>query len=123
MVYALLRLRPLPAERFRLLRSHLQFAARPSLMSLKIFHICFILLSTILAAGSAVWAFREAANLVLGWVCAAFALIMPPPAQPTAPYSSCSASLARCSLLPADSDSTSTNALTHPFRRTSNSSR
>ena len=46
-------------------------------MSLKIFHICFILLSTILAAGSAVWAFREAANLVLGWICAAFAVIMP----------------------------------------------
>jgi len=46
-------------------------------MSLKIFHICFILLSTILAAVSAVWAFREAANLVLGWVCVAFAVIMP----------------------------------------------
>ena len=46
-------------------------------MSLKIFHICFILLSTILAAGSAVWAFREAANLELGSICAAFAVIMP----------------------------------------------
>ena len=30
-----------------------------------------------LAAGSAVWAFREAANLVLGSICAAFAVIMP----------------------------------------------
>jgi hypothetical protein len=46
-------------------------------MSLKIFHICFILLSTVLAAGSAVWAFREAASLVLGWVCTTFAVIMP----------------------------------------------
>ena len=46
-------------------------------MSLKIFHICFILLSTILAVGSAVWAFREGTSFVLGWVCVAFAVIMP----------------------------------------------
>ena len=45
-------------------------------MSLKIFHICFITLSTLLAIGCAVWAF-ESANILFGAVCIAVAIAMP----------------------------------------------
>ena len=45
-------------------------------MSLKIFHICFITLSTLLAIGCAVWAF-ESANIAFGIACIALAIAMP----------------------------------------------
>ena len=45
-------------------------------MSLKIFHICFITLSTLLAIGCAVWAF-SGANIVFGALCVALAIAMP----------------------------------------------
>ena len=45
-------------------------------MSLKIFHVCFITLSTLLAIGCAVWAFF-AANIVFAAVCIALAVAMP----------------------------------------------
>ncbi len=45
-------------------------------MSLKIFHICFITLSTLLAIGCAAWAFL-AANIGFAAVCVALAVAMP----------------------------------------------
>ena len=45
-------------------------------MSLKIFHIFFITLSTLLAIGCAVWAF-DSANTFFGAVCLAVAIAMP----------------------------------------------
>ena len=45
-------------------------------MSLKIFHVCFILLSTLLAIGCAVWAF-QGANTGFGVMCVALAVAMP----------------------------------------------
>ena len=45
-------------------------------MSLKIFHICFITLSTLLAIGCAVWALA-AGSTGFGAVCIAHAVAMP----------------------------------------------
>ena len=45
-------------------------------MSLKIFHICFIVLSTFLLIGCAVWAFA-AANVPFGVVCIALSVALP----------------------------------------------
>ena len=45
-------------------------------MSLKIFHVCFITLSTLLAIGCAVWALA-AGNTGFGAVCIALAVAMP----------------------------------------------
>jgi hypothetical protein len=45
-------------------------------MSLKIFHLCFITLSTFLAIGCAVWAFAGA-NTGFGAACVALAVAMP----------------------------------------------
>ena len=45
-------------------------------MSLKIFHLCFITLSTLLAIGCAVWAFA-AANTGFAAVCIALAVALP----------------------------------------------
>ncbi len=45
-------------------------------MSLKIFHIVFITLSTLLFIGCTVWAFY-AANLILAAVCIALAVALP----------------------------------------------
>ena len=45
-------------------------------MSLKIFHVFFITLSTLLAIGSAVWAFSGESN-GFGAVCVALAVVMP----------------------------------------------
>ena len=45
-------------------------------MSLKIFHVFFIMLSTLLAIGCAVWAFAGA-NTGFGAVCVALAVVMP----------------------------------------------
>ena len=45
-------------------------------MSLKIFHICFITLSTLLAIGCSVWAFASG-SIAFGAVCVALALAMP----------------------------------------------
>ena len=45
-------------------------------MSLKIFHICFIALSTLLCIGSAIWAFA-AANPIVALACAALAIALP----------------------------------------------
>ena len=45
-------------------------------MSLKIFHVFFIMLSTLLAIGCAVWAFAGANN-GFGAVCVALAVVMP----------------------------------------------
>ena len=45
-------------------------------MSLKLFHVFFITLSTLLAIGCAVWAF-EGANTGFGAVCVALAVAMP----------------------------------------------
>jgi hypothetical protein len=45
-------------------------------MSLKIFHVCFITLSTLLAIGCAVWAF-SASNIAFAAVCIALAVVMP----------------------------------------------
>ncbi len=39
-------------------------------MSLKIFHICFIILSVLLAAGCALWGFTNENAPVFGWVAA-----------------------------------------------------
>jgi hypothetical protein len=45
-------------------------------MSLKIFHLCFITLSTLLAIGCAAWGFQDPANSVFPWVCVALAVAM-----------------------------------------------
>ena len=45
-------------------------------MSLKIFHICFITLSTLLAVGCAIWAFASG-DTGFGSVCVALAVAMP----------------------------------------------
>ncbi len=45
-------------------------------MSLKIFHIFFIALSTLLCIGCAMWAFT-AANPIVGAVCIALAVALP----------------------------------------------
>ncbi len=45
-------------------------------MSLKLFHVFFITLSTLLAIGCAVWAFASASN-GFGAVCIALAVAMP----------------------------------------------
>ena len=45
-------------------------------MSLKVFHICFITLSTLLAIGCAAWAFASGSNGFAA-VCGALAVAMP----------------------------------------------
>ena len=45
-------------------------------MSLKLFHVFFIMLSTLLAIGCAAWAFEGASN-GFGAVCVALAVAMP----------------------------------------------
>jgi hypothetical protein len=46
-------------------------------MSLKIFHICFITLSTLLCAGVAWWCFAHDAAKVYSWSFAVAAAILP----------------------------------------------
>lgn len=45
-------------------------------MSLKIFHICFIVLSTLLSGGAAAWAF-SASSPAFAWSCVGVAIAMP----------------------------------------------
>ena len=45
-------------------------------MSLKVFHILFILLATLLAAGCAWWAFANDAGIAVGLVAAAIAVAL-----------------------------------------------
>lgn len=46
-------------------------------MSLKIFHICFITISTLLAAGCAWWAFANSVSAAFAWGSVAAAVLMP----------------------------------------------
>jgi hypothetical protein len=47
-------------------------------MSLRIFHICFITLSTLLCAGVSWWCFANGVSAILGWAFAIVAAILPP---------------------------------------------
>jgi len=47
-------------------------------MSLRIFHICFIILSTLLCAGVSWWCFAQGVSGGWGYVFAAVAAILPP---------------------------------------------
>jgi hypothetical protein len=46
-------------------------------MSLKIFHICFIILSTLLCAGSAWWCFANKVGDAFGYAFAVVAVLLP----------------------------------------------
>jgi hypothetical protein len=46
-------------------------------VSLKIFHICFIILSTLLCAGVAWWCFAHRGNEPYGWPFVAGAALLP----------------------------------------------
>ena len=46
-------------------------------MSLKIFHLCFIILCTLLCAGVAWWCFANKVGDVYGYAFAAFAVLLP----------------------------------------------
>ena len=46
-------------------------------MSLKIFHICFILLSAALCAGVSWWCFENGVTKTIGWSFATAAAILP----------------------------------------------
>lgn len=45
-------------------------------MSLKVFHVVFITISILLAAGCSVWAFAYEATPIFGWACAVVAVAL-----------------------------------------------
>lgn len=47
-------------------------------MSLRIFHICFITISTLLCAGVAWWCFANEISKICSWAFVAAAAILPP---------------------------------------------
>jgi hypothetical protein len=47
-------------------------------MSLRIFHICFIILSTLLCAGVAWWCFANNVEKIYAWAFAIVAGLLPP---------------------------------------------
>lgn len=47
-------------------------------MSLRIFHICFIIISTLLCAFVAWWCFANKVEKIYAWIFAAAAAVLPP---------------------------------------------